>query len=488
MNLKKGKGWLKHADFIILDMISLQLSFIIAHWCIMGFQNPYKLYSYRYLAAVMFFAQIAVVLFGRNYSGILRRGYLKELYAVLQNAIGILIVTVVFLFLIHQASIVSRLQFGFTLVFYVVIGYCIRILNKKRLRRNRASRKKRIGKSLVLITSGELVDEAMDNLVNDIIYVDYFVSGIILMDADRESVKGEYDVPIVDLNDAAIERLKSKWVDEVFVLQPSKMRINKDLANDLTDMGITVNFTLALFSDEDWPPLDLRRLGKYKVLTTSINFMSPLGAFIKRAADILGGIVGCLITCILFIFIAPAIYIKDPGPVFFKQDRVGKNGKVFKMYKFRTMYIDAEERKAALMEKNKIEGGLMFKMDDDPRIIGSEKKDKNGKPIGIGNRLRAWSLDEWPQFFNVIKNDMSLVGTRPPTIQEFQMYSLHHRTRMTIKPGVTGMWQVSGRSEITDFEEVVKLDREYIENWSILLDIKILAKTVIVVLRGRGAE
>lgn len=115
-------------------------------------------------------------------------------------------------------------------------------------------------------------------------------------------------------------------------------------------------------------------------------------------------------------------------------------------------------------------------------------KDKNGKPIGLGNRLRSWSLDEWPQFFNVLKGDMSLVGTRPPTVQEFQHYSLHHRTRMTIKPGVTGMWQVSGRSEITDFEEVVRLDREYIENWNIILDIKILAKTVMVVLKGKGAE
>ena len=150
--------------------------------------------------------------------------------------------------------------------------------------------------------------------------------------------------------------------------------------------------------------------------------------------------------------------------------------------------MDAEERKAALMEQNKIAGGLMFKMDDDPRIIGSEKKDKNGKPIGLGNRLRASSLDEFPQFVNVLKGDMSLVGTRPPTVQEFELYSLHHRARMTTKPGITGMWQVSGRSEITDFEEVVRLDREYIENWSIGLDIKILLKTIIIVLKGKGAE
>ena len=204
--------------------------------------------------------------------------------------------------------------------------------------------------------------------------------------------------------------------------------------------------------------------------------------------DILGGIVGCILTGIIFIFIAPIIYIQSPGPIFFKQKRVGQNGKQFYMYKFRSMYMDAEERKKALMEQNKISDGMMFKMDDDPRIIGSEKKDKNGKPRGIGNFIRRTSLDEFPQFWNVLKGDMSLVGTRPPTLDEWEKYDLHHRVRMSIKPGITGLWQISGRSDITDFEEVVRLDREYIQNWSIWLDFKILFKTVGVVLRHEGAE
>ena len=130
----------------------------------------------------------------------------------------------------------------------------------------------------------------------------------------------------------------------------------------------------------------------------------------------------------------------------------------------------------------------MFKMDDDPRIIGSEKKDKKGRPAGIGNFIRRTSLDEFPQFFNVLKGEMSLVGTRPPTLDEWEKYDLHHRVRMSIKPGITGLWQISGRSDITDFEEVVRLDREYIQNWSIWLDLKILFKTVGVVLRHEGAE
>ena len=204
--------------------------------------------------------------------------------------------------------------------------------------------------------------------------------------------------------------------------------------------------------------------------------------------DICGGIVGCILTGIIFIFIAPAIYIQSPGPIFFKQKRIGQNGKHFYMYKFRSMYMDAEERKKALMKQNKMSDGMMFKIDDDPRIIGSEKKDKNGNPAGIGNFIRRTSLDEFPQFFNVLKGDMSLVGTRPPTLDEWEKYDLHHRVRMSIKPGITGLWQISGRSDITDFEEVVRLDREYIQNWSIWLDLKILVKTVGVVLRHEGAE
>ena len=204
--------------------------------------------------------------------------------------------------------------------------------------------------------------------------------------------------------------------------------------------------------------------------------------------DILGGIVGCILTGIIFIFVAPAIYIKSPGPIFFTQMRIGKNGKKFRMYKFRSMYMDAEERKKALMEQNKIQDGMMFKMDDDPRIIGSEKKDRKGRPAGIGNFIRRTSLDEFPQFWNVLKGEMSLVGTRPPTVDEWEKYDLHHRVRMSIKPGITGLWQISGRSEITDFEEVVRLDREYIQTWSPELDFQILLKTVSVVLKSEGAE
>lgn len=204
--------------------------------------------------------------------------------------------------------------------------------------------------------------------------------------------------------------------------------------------------------------------------------------------DICGGIVGCLITGILFIFVAPVIYISSPGPIFFIQERVGRNGKRFKMYKFRSMYMDAEERKAELMKYNTLVDGKMFKMDFDPRIIGNKILPDGTKKTGIGAFIRATSIDEFPQFINVLKGDMSIVGTRPPLISETELYELHHRARLAIKPGVTGLWQVSGRSDITDFEEVVRLDKTYISNWNIGLDIKILLKTVMVVLKRDGSR
>lgn len=488
MNQKPLEGVLKHADFIVLDVIFFQVSFMLAYWIVVQQQNPYFIEYYRFQAEILLLAQLIVISFTHSYKNILKRGYLEEFLSIIQFTVEILIVAVVILFLTHQTINVSRLLVGTTLTLFVIVGYFARIINKRRVLKARRKGNKKTGSSLVLITTGDLVDEAMSKLNESIAFSNQFISGIILLDGESNNVSGDYDVPVVPLDDEAIKRLRSKWVDEVLILQPSNTVIDRELLNIITDMGITVHFTIALLNDDDWPPLEMRKLGPYKVLTSGMKTISFGEAMAKRLLDIAGGIVGCFLTGILFIFVAPAIYSKSPGPIFFKQDRIGKNGKVFKMYKFRSMYMDAEERKAALMEQNKVQGGLMFKMDDDPRIIGSEKKDKNGKPKGIGNFIRNTSIDEFPQFFNVLKGDMSLVGTRPPTLSEFEMYDIHHRARMTTKPGITGLWQISGRSEITDFEEVVRLDREYIENWSFALDLKIILKTIYVVIARKGAE
>ena len=196
---------------------------------------------------------------------------------------------------------------------------------------------------------------------------------------------------------------------------------------------------------------------------------------IKRAFDIIGSIVGIIITIIIYPFVALAIKAESKGPVIFKQERIGKNGRHFMMYKFRSMYQDAEKRLEDLKDKNEVQG-LMFKMEDDPRITK------------VGRFIRKTSIDELPQFFNILKGDMSLVGTRPPTVAEFEQYNAHYRRRLCITPGLTGMWQVSGRSDIKDFDEVVKLDLKYIDEWSLRLDVKLLLQTVGAVLSHKGSK
>ena len=252
-------------------------------------------------------------------------------------------------------------------------------------------------------------------------------------------------------------------------------------------MGMAVHVNLAKVRSTPGQKQFVETIGGYTVLTTTMNYATDRQALAKRVLDILGGLVGCLLTGIIFIFVAPAIYIVSPGPIFFAQERVGKNGKKFKMYKFRSMYMDAEERKKELMKDNRVEDGMMFKLEFDPRVIGNKVLPNGEKKTGIGNLIRKTSLDEFPQFFNILVGDMSLVGTRPPTLDEWEKYEPHHRARMSFRPGLTGLWQVSGRSNITDFEEVVKLDTQYIGEWSVKGDVKIIFKTFVGVLKNDGA-
>lgn len=196
--------------------------------------------------------------------------------------------------------------------------------------------------------------------------------------------------------------------------------------------------------------------------------------FIKRLIDITASIAIIILTCPIFIITAILIKIDSPGPIIFSQIRVGRWGREFKFYKFRSMVINAEEVKEKLLHKNESKAGVIFKMKDDPRITK------------MGKIIRKYSIDEMPQIWNVLKGDMSLVGPRPPLPQEVEQYTNEDRVRLDVIPGITCIWQVSGRSDI-DFKGQVKLDEEYIRNQSFFNDIKIILKTIPVVLLGKGA-
>lgn len=484
MHKKEIRGWLKHLDFIILDVLTLQICFVLSYWIWLGLENPYATYIYRYQAVLLMLCQLLVILFTNSYKNILRRNWMEELMATFRFEVSFMLLDILILFMVHQIYLISRKFTGIMVVMYLFASFFMRLLNKKRI--FHFAKVKDGNRSLMVMTSASLATEVVDNLIENS-FRDYKITGVYLMDKNFDG-KMVRDIPTMGKETDIINEIRKNWVDEVLVYQPDNMPYPMNMIDAIMDMGITVHYCLEALNAHSDGMQEVSKIGSYRVLTNSLKIVSTKQIIYKRAMDIAGGLVGCLLTAVIFIFIAPAIYIKSPGPIFFKQKRIGQNGKPFYMYKFRSMYMDAEERKKALMEQNKMSDGMMFKIDDDPRIIGSEKKDKNGKPAGIGNFIRRTSLDEFPQFWNVLKGDMSLVGTRPPTLDEWEKYSLHHRVRMSIKPGITGLWQISGRSDITDFEEVVRLDREYIQNWSVWLDLKILFKTVGVVLRHEGAE
>lgn len=238
-------------------------------------------------------------------------------------------------------------------------------------------------------------------------------------------------------------------------------------------LGISTRVSLAFF---DLPnrKITFSQLEKIPLLTFYTTLRTPFQEVLKRLIDIGVSLIGLVITLILTPWIRWKIGRESPGPILFKQVRVGENGRLFKCYKFRTMALDAEERKKDLQSKNQMEGPL-FKIDEDPRVFP------------FGNFMRRTSIDELPQFFNILRGDMSVVGTRPPTPDEVKLYETHFRKRLSVRPGLTGLWQVSGRNEIRNFEDVLKLDVEYIERWSIGLDIRIILKTVWVTLFRKGA-
>ena len=481
MYRRRLQDWMKHMDFLIQELICFQLAFCMA--CIMrhGLGNPYSSVLYRNVAIVGAMLQIFVAVSFKVFQNILWRGYYKEFTNSVKTVVLVMFSLVFYLFLIQQGGTFSRFVLIATVGYYWGFSYLFRCLRKYYLRKKGIANQGK--KSLIIVTTRDKAEATLNQLLEKTLY-EFSIMGIILTDCVENPSGKLGDVPIVAGQENAVEYICRDWVDEVFLDVPEVDSFCKKLIQAIVDMNMVVHMRIG--NDEDFPlqKKTVQRIGDCTVITMSSSIRSMKDAAIKRFIDIVGGLIGCLFTGILFLFLAPIIYIQSPGPIFFSQMRVGRNGKLFRIYKFRSMYMDAEERKKELVQFNEIEDGRMFKIENDPRIIGSEK----GPGKGIGNFIRHTSLDEFPQFLNVLKGDMSLVGTRPPTLDEWELYNPYHRGRLSIKPGLTGMWQVSGRSDVQDFEEVVALDRKYISEWSLSLDIRILLKTVIIVVKGAGAK
>ena len=487
MHVRSKHSWMKHLDFIIIDAFLLNLSLILAYVIRMRNLNMFFYSQYRSIVVILTILHLLIVLFSSTYSDILYRGYFTEFKKVAFHTVKLVAISFFLLFAMGNIGEKSRfILLTFPLIF-LVLSYFSHILWKKIL--FRVTKRGENMRQYVLVTDQRHINEAMSKLT-DGTDVSFSLKGICLTkEPDINSAlykENSYkDTPIVAIGREMYDYCVNEVVDGVVICLGTKhIDEMRQLADNFLNMGVTVYVVMNLFA-KDMPHTMFTHLNSARVISTSINTATPLALFAKRFADILCGIVGCIATGVLFIFLAPLIKKADPkGGVFFKQERAGRNGRTFYMYKFRSMYVDAEERKEELRQDNEMEG-LMFKIDGDPRILGSGK---DGKRKGIGYFIRVWSLDEFPNAWSILKGDMSVVGTRPPTMDEYDKYELRHKSRLAVKPGLTGLWQVSGRSDITDFEEIVKLDNEYIQNWTIGLDIKIMLKTFAAVFKRQGSH
>lgn len=462
-------------SLILMDILAVVLSFIIARtlrYTLRGSLSPESDREYiAYILVVLM--SILYGVFTEYNRDFFTRGQFTEFIAIFKYEVVLLLMFGAIVFLV-QAKRFSRLIFIYFGIADFILTFLFHIIFKKLILK--MYRDSSIGDKVLVVTDTDSAKDLLKNIDKNKDW-NYEITSVALLDIEEKPKRAKKvaGVPVVAGKNDLIDVATLMPLDAVFIsVEQENLSEIREIIEQFEIMGVTCHYNVER--------AELRLEGKtagnfagYTVMTFSLNYSDYRRLLIKRIVDIFGSIVGLIITAVATPFIALLIKAESKGPVFFSQERVGKNGRRFKIYKFRSMFIDAEERKAQLMKNNEMKG-LMFKMEDDPRITK------------IGKFIRKTSLDELPQFYNVLRGDMSLVGTRPPTIDEFEKYSAYYRRRLSITPGLTGMWQVSGRSEIEDFDDVVKLDLEYIENWSLLLDFKIILQTVGVVLFHKGAK
>lgn len=397
MYRKNANGWLKHIDFIILDMICLQIAFMTSYFIKNGNIHLYNNFLYRNMAIILEVADLMVLLIFGTLKGVLKRGHYQEFVKTLKHALIVCFLAVLYLFTVQKGVFFSRFILFLTIGIYFILTYIVRELWKRNIKKGVNSGKRR---KLLIVTSSTIADKVIDNIEKNN-YSRYDIVGIALLDKDLIGNQIN-DVSVVANNETVGMYACKEWIDEVLIVLPKEIAYPNILIEQLTLAGITVHMNLAKIVNSPGKKQFVEKIGDYTVLTTSINYVSLNELFLKRVFDIICGLLGCILTLIICIFISPAIYIASPGPIFFSQERVGKNGKKFKMYKFRSMYLDAEERKAELMKDNKLGDGKMFKLDFDPRVIGNKVMSDGSHKTGIGEFIRKTSLDEFPQFFNVL--------------------------------------------------------------------------------------
>ncbi len=489
---------MKHLDFILLDELCLQISFIAAFFLRQRSLSPYASDLYREIAILLALFDLLVAVMADSMQQVLKRGYYIEFAQSFKHCLMVFLLTILWMFTQKSSDEYSRLVLFLTFMFHLGLGYSVRLLWKRRVKKRLASEKGRHPMLAVVdLAHAEQVIRMLEGSFLD----GYRLSALVIADgaeneayrpflerlpADSQGRPLILSVPVVCELDEAAGYICREWIDCVYISCPNDSPAVRTFIGHCMEMAVTIHYHVPGLGRETARQF-VETIGDSTVVTNSVHTAPPGQLVLKRLMDIFGGLIGSLLTLPVIAVVGPLIKRQSPGPVLYRSERIGQNGKRFQMLKIRSMHPGAEERKPSLMDQNRVPDGRMFKLDFDPRIIGNEELPDGTRKTGIGEWIRRASLDEFPQFFNVLKGDMSLVGTRPPTPDEWEKYEYHHRARLATKPGMTGMWQVSGRSEITDFEEVVRLDTAYIQNWSLGLDIKIMLKTVLKLISGKGA-
>lgn len=397
------------------------------------------------------------------------RGLLNDLYLVFRSAI-ISIAIMIFIIFLATPTYYSRLIFGYTgILLLIFLGVSRAIEYALRLYRYRRGE----GIHHVLIVgAGEMGRSVMRTIVARP-NLGYRIVGFVDDDPERAQKEIGKFHGLGTTDDLPNILAEKWWIDEVIIALPwTAYRKILHVMNVCQKAHCKVRIVPDLFQIT----LDrvvVEHLDGVPLISVSEPTLQDWQRALKRLVDIFGAAIGLIVLSPLFLALAIAIKLDSPGPIIFKQTRVGRGRKEFTCYKFRSMYVDAEARLAALRERNEASGPL-FKIKDDPRRTR------------VGQFLRRTSLDELPQLWNVLKGEMSLIGPRPAIPAEVEAYEPWHLRRLEVAPGITGLWQVSGRSDLT-FDEMVLLDVYYIENWSPLLDLVILLRTIPTVLSGKGA-
>lgn len=476
---------LQYGYLFLIDLLSLVLSIGLAWGLTAGVLHKMGDFQLDDLVEACFLLLLAYILTFFTFDqseNIVNRTPIREVEIAVRFNFLLTLIDAACLALTKASMLHSRYFLVFVPVIDVFVMTGAHAALKKMLVRSRYT--KGIQSLVGVVTTQENASPILEELKKD---WSKRVTGLAILEAAPEQLHTEIDGVKIEANfDNFMDWLRQAALDEVYldVAQESEENMLPYL-EEMESMGLTVHFRLPVLDRIEKACCDetsavrisreLSRCAGGNVVTMGTVELKLRDQVLKRTMDIVGGIVGCIISIPIIALVAIPLKLESPGPLIFKQRRVGRNGRVFYIHKLRSMYVDAEARKKELMAQNEM-NGLMFKMEDDPRITR------------VGRFIRRTSIDELPQFFDVVQGSMSLVGTRPPTLDEYRQYESHHKRRLSMKPGITGLWQVSGRSDIDDFEEVVKLDVQYIDNWSIWMDIYLLFKTVGVVFGRKGAK